>query len=72
MGMGRLIGPYDTLLPSRMATKGLGCPIRLNFRVRQILLGAKKTRPFVDSKRPVSLDELGGLCAALNLLGGIG
>ena len=50
--------------------KRLGLPDpTTDFRVRQMLVGAKKTRPSVDSRRPVSLEELGSLCTALNLAG---
>ena len=39
------------------------------FRVRQLLAGAKKSRPSVDTRRAISLVELSRLCGGLDLVG---
>ncbi|XP_043246192.1 uncharacterized protein LOC122393845 [Amphibalanus amphitrite] len=48
--------------------RGLADPT-VDFRVRQVLAGAKKRRLSMDARRPLSLDELGQLCDALYRLG---
>ena len=48
--------------------RGLADPTA-DFRVRQVLVGAKKRRLSMDARRPLSLDELGQLCDVLYRLG---